>query len=122
MLIAILSFYTAILTEACNVNECEAVVYQDCSNSEHCGSDCEYLADGIGTSGCAWNACTAVTGTGAWQDICGGIDAIDVSGGCSFQLAKNSNGVNPYGTMYLPGFHGIWMVLFCIHLFSIFVE
>ena len=49
-----------------------------------------------------------MTGNGEWQNICGGIDAIDVEGGCSFQLAQGSNGANPYETVYEPGFHGVW--------------
>ena len=57
---------------------------------------------------CGWNECSEVSGTGDWVNICGGIDAIDVTGGCSFELAKGSNGNNPYDKIYPGGFHGVW--------------
>lgn len=100
---------TTAVPATCDVTQCQATVYMDCPNSDHCGDGCEYLEDGMGDSGCAWNACSAVTGNGEWQNICGGIDAVDVEGGCSFQLAQGSDGANAYDTIYEAGFHGVWM-------------
>merc|ERR1719361_2882768 len=51
-----------------------------------------------------------MTGTGDWQDICDGIDAFDLSGGCTAQLAIGSGGDNAYNTIFQSGFHGVWMV------------
>jgi len=93
----------------CDVSQCTATVYQDCQSSDHCGAGCAYLEDGIGDSGCAWNACSAVTGDGEWQNVCGGIDAIDIEGGCSLQMARDSDGGTPYETIFESGFHGVWM-------------
>ena len=93
----------------CDVTKCQATIYQDCPAATACGSGCDYLAGGLQeNTGCAWNGCSPVTGTGEWQDICAGIDAFEISGGCSGQLAKSSNGQNPYNQIYVNGFHGIW--------------
>ena len=90
------------------MSQCTATVYRDCPNSDHCGDGCEYLEDGIGASGCAWNACSAVTGNGDWQSVCGGIDAVDVQGGCSLEMARGPDGANPFKTIFASGFYGVW--------------
>ena len=97
------------ILDSCNVDECKAIVYKDCPDSEHCGETCEYLPDGIGDkTNCAWNPCSEISGTKGWVNICRGIDAIDVKGGCSFALARGNDGSNPYHKVYQGGFHGLW--------------
>ena len=49
-----------------------------------------------------------MTATGDWQNTCGGIDAFDVSGGCTAQLARGSGGSNPYNRVFQNGFNGVW--------------
>jgi len=129
-------------SSTCDVSQCTVTVYGNCAftpSSEcdwdwsvgpvgpdclaHCGDGCEYLADGIGDSGCAWDPCESGTAaTGGWQNIghrddcpsgggAGGdgvIDAIDVTGGCQFQLARGENGADPFSKIFEPGFHGVW--------------
>ena len=57
---------------------------------------------------CAMVACEPLKGTGDWQNICPGIDAFEITGGCTGQLAQFHNGGNPYNKTYQNGFHGIW--------------
>ena len=76
------------------MTQCTATVYRDCPDQELCGTkngvSCDYIPDGIGQTQCGWNACSAVQGTGDWQSVCGGGDAIDITGGCVAQVAKGS--------------------------------
>lgn len=72
------------------------------------GVNCAYIPTGISGSGCGWSVCSPVTGNGAWQTVCSGIDAIDVIGPCNAQLAIDSNGGRPYSKIFQPGFHGVW--------------
>jgi len=88
----------------------------------HCGDGCEYRPDGIGDSECAHDPCPDVTGNGEWQMIAtykqcvlgrddvdrSVIDAIEVTGGCSFQLARDISGLDPFDKIFEPGFHGLW--------------
>lgn len=89
------------------------VIYKDCQAATACGTSstgisCKYIANGISGTNCGWNPCPAVVGNGAWQGVCGGIDAIDIIGPCKAQLAQQSNGGSPYSKSYAPGFHGVW--------------
>ena len=90
------------------MDDCKAIVYKDCRNQVHCGGACQYLPGGIGYTNCAWNPCNEISATNGWVNICEGIDAIDVKGGCSFQLARREYGNDPYDKIYQGGFHGIW--------------
>lgn len=108
MTISMIIFLFIGAVNACNVDECQAVWYQDCKAEEGCGDGCEYLPDGIGDSGCAWNQWGTATGEG-WHAMGGGVDAIDVSGGCTFQIARGDvPNVDPFEMVYAPGFHGLW--------------
>jgi len=99
----------------CDVAKCTATVYKDCLDAEGCGTkctsagctNCDYIPGGNGDSQCGWNPCNTITGTGDWQSVCTGGDALDVTGGCIAQIA-NSEADAPFDTTFQTGFTGLW--------------
>ena len=112
---AFISIGIAIIDAVCDVSQCSVIVYPACPSATACGSyngkSCAYLPGGLAENpGCGSQPCTAVVGNGGWQDICGGIDALEVKGPCTAQLAKSSGGSTPYKKVYATGFHGLMYV------------
>ena len=106
-------FLVVFSAATCDVSQCSVIIYRDCPAADSCGSangkSCAYLPGGRSeATGCGSNPCSPVVGNGNWQSICGGIDAIEVSGPCTAQLARQSGGTSPYSKIYQSGFHGIW--------------
>jgi hypothetical protein len=96
---------------ACDVTKCRATIYKGCPAKDHCGPGCDYMPGGISQNpSCASHPCSEISATGDWQNTCSGIDGIDISGGCTAQLARGSSGSNPYSKVFQTGFTGLWMV------------
>jgi hypothetical protein len=124
------------LGASCRKENCKVTAFADCiDDAPHCGPNCEYLREGIedlDDNTCAknnreWlddNHCeTLRAGTAEWVNMGSErncfhkksnsednslVDAINVDGGCYFQLAREKNGKDPFTKLFKPGFHGLY--------------
>jgi len=114
--------------------KCNVTAYSDCIvHKPHCGANCEYLPEGVDLDdntcaknrqlgGYSHNHCETVkAGSLEWVNMGSEpncfygrngdnslVDAINVDGGCYFQLARGIDGKDPFTKLFKPGFHGLY--------------